>query len=812
MSSLSLSESRRRASDLEVTAYEVHLDLNATDVFTSTTTVHFASTVGETFIEMADALSVQAFLNGETLDQAAYAEGRLTLTGLQARNELTIESRLPYVTNGDGMHTFTDPADGERYVSAYCGMDIASKVFACFDQPDLKAPVTLTVIAPEHWTVLGNGVVTLRETTDAGTHWTFATTPPISTYLFVVCAGPWHSVTFEHKGLPFGWHARRSLAAELDRQAPELTRITTDCFDHYTQVFNEPYPFDSYDQVMVPGQNWGALETPGCVTFRDEFLFRGEPSALQRQSRAMVIAHEMAHMWFGDLVTMKWWEDSWLNESFADYMGYQVAAVAAGYSDSWTACAQTRKPQGFRADALRSTHPIAEETEAVVDVDTAFGNFDMITYAKGNAVVRQLVIWLGEETFLRGVNAYLTAHRFGNADLADFLAALDSVSDRDVRGWADIWLRSTGFDTIRVERRDGVPILHRDGSRPHRFTVTAYAEDGTVTGSELVDLADEPVALPGFRDRAVIPNSGDEAFVRIQLDLASQEFVADRLGQISDPLARALLWRTVVDMTRTGRLPVEGLLKLVARHLPIEEHPLVFEGAANAIHTFVLDRLLDPAQIAEAHQVMAAACTLARHRHPVAATRVLTATTTDLDLLAGWLEDDATDLGAVLDQDQRWAVVRRLVELGADPAVIEAQAARDRSGAGALAALRCRATIPTAAAKAEAWALIYGGEPSNREFTAGNVGFWTPGQHDLVVDYLPRLLAEAPRVARDRGQAFSKVIGQTFPHMPWPLTTLESLREELAGVLASSEVPTVLAREWNDHLDEIDVTLAVRRV
>ncbi|WP_067437790.1 aminopeptidase N [Nocardioides jensenii] len=814
MTSLSLVESRQRAALLRPTSYDVRLDLTDAETFGSHSTIRFTAREpgAETFVEIADALSVRATLNGAELPSTAWSSGRITLTDLAEHNELVVEARLPYVTDGDGMHTFTDPADGERYVSAYCGMDIAKKVFACFDQPDLKAPITLEVRGEEHWTVLANGVVTFA---DAGT-WTFATTPPISTYLFVVCAGPWHSVAFEHRGLPFGWHARQSLAADLERQAGELRAITTDCFDHYTRVFEEPYPFDSYDQVMAPGQNWGALETPGCVTFRDELLFRGEPSAAQRQQRAMTIAHEMAHMWFGDLVTMKWWEDSWLNESFADYMGYQVAAEAAGFTDSWIACAQTRKPMGFRADERRSTHPVAEETEAMVDVDTAFGNFDMITYAKGNAVLRQLVAWLGTETFHAGVNAHLGAHRFGNAELDDFLAALDSVSDRDVRGWARAWLGTTGFDTIRVERVDGVPVLHREGVRPHRFTVNGYDENGALVADQLVDLADGPLALPALRDLPVVVNAGDETFARVHLDEQSNAFVDTRLGQLDDPLVRAVLWRGLVDQTRTGIRSVDELLRLVARHLPTERHPLVFEGALNAVHVFVGQRLVDPTRLPHAHDVLATTCSLARHHHRVAATRVLVETTSDRELLEHWLTDGQTDLGDPLDQDQRWAVVRRLVALGADPGIIDAESGRDNSAAGRLATLRCRATVPSPEAKAAAWSLAFDGEPSNREFTAIVSGFWTVGQHDLLASYLPRFLTEAPAIAQRHGQAFSKVVGQSFPHLPWPLEVLESARSDLAARLADSGLaagglPTVLEREWNDLLDELDVTLRVRR-
>ena len=304
--------------------------------------------------------------------------------------------------------------------------------------------------------MVANGRLVDGDRTRPGSTWRFTTTPPISTYLFTVCAGPWHSRTWEHAGLPFGWHARASLAAELDRDFDNLREVTERCFDFYTRTFDEPYPFDSYDQVMGPGHNWGAMETAGCVTFRDEYLPRNEPDAGELVDRATVIAHEMAHMWFGDLVTMKWWQDTWLNESFADFMGYHVAHEA-GVLGSWPDFSLNRKPTGYVADGRRSTHPIAEDAEHLVDVDTAFTNFDMITYAKGASVLHQLVIWLGWDTFVKGTNVYLTRHRFGNAELADYLEALDSVTDRDVRGWAESYLRTTGFDTIRVTREGDVP-------------------------------------------------------------------------------------------------------------------------------------------------------------------------------------------------------------------------------------------------------------------------------------------------------------------------------------------------------------------
>ena len=480
--SLTLAEARARSAQVSDVSYELDLDLrdHAGETFGSTTTLRFTTTGPSTFVELTDARDLVVTVDGRRVE-AAYDGRRIALEGLPVGVpvEVRVEAQVPYVSDGDGMHRMTDPVDGETYVSAYLSLDIAQRVFACFDQPDIKATMAVAVAADPRWQVIGNG----RATSGEDGRWVFATTPRLCPSLFVVCAGPWHSVTWEHAGLPFGWHARASLAAELDRDADELRRTTVDCFDHYATLFDEPYPFDSYDQLFGPGHNWGAMETPGCVTYRDELLPRGRVTDDQRSRRATVIAHEMAHMWFGNLVTMRWWEDTWLNESFADYMGYRVAAEGAGFGGTLVVHEAVRKPAAYVADERRSTHPVAPAPQDVPDVDAAFTNFDAISYAKGNSCLRQLVTWLGDEDFLAGVNAHLTRHRFGNATLDDLVEALDAASPRDVRGWAEVWLRRSGFDTVVVRRRDdGVPVLVREGVRPHRFSVSALDADGGARG------------------------------------------------------------------------------------------------------------------------------------------------------------------------------------------------------------------------------------------------------------------------------------------------------------------------------------------
>ena len=801
---LQLTEARDRAALVSDVRTEVHLDLTSTEDYLVEAIIAFACARpgASTFLELSGGTEV-------TLDgrPAPYDGTRIALTDLAAHNEVRVRARMPYVTDGDGMTVTVDPADGERYVCGFTAMDIAQKVLPCFDQPDLKSTFTVAVTAPSHWTVLANGRQAGSTASGDTTRWTFATTPPVATYLFFVAGGPWVSETWtepyapaEDGELRFGWHARASQERELRRDAAELRRITSTCFRWYTDAFDAPYPFADYQQVFTPGLNWGAMEFPGCVAFRDEFLVPGTPTALQRERLASVIAHEMAHMWFGDLVTMRWWEDTWLNESFADFMGYHVSAQAAGYDDAWPSVALTRKPTGYRADRRRSTHPVAEDAERVPDPDTAFANFDMITYAKGNALLRQLGTWLGPD-FLAGVNRHLTTHAFGNADLAQFLDSLDAATDRDVRGWADAWLRSTGFDTIEVTRTDdGTPVLHRHGTRPHRFTVAAYDDQLVRTQTRVVDLADEPVELSGWAEWTVVPNAEDETFAALRLDERSAEALAAGLSKVAEPLTRATLWWSLLDRVEGRELDLEALALLLRAHLGGERHPVVLEAVLGA--TLRIARLQAtpeslPALLGAVGDVARAALAGGDPLLAPAAQRALAGTTDNEDLLTGWLADDATD------QEVRWVAVRRLVELGV-VGPLGAEEQRDRTVAGRLAALTARAAVPTAAGKAQAWDLLTSGKLANHEFTAVATGFWGWEQAELCAPYLERAVGDLLALARRSGQAMGQIIGRAVPMLPLPDADRRAYRDRLATALTGDDLPTVLARQWNDALDDID--------
>ncbi|SDD49380.1 aminopeptidase N [Auraticoccus monumenti] len=794
---LSLPEARDRAALIEDVSYEITLDLTDRAAFRSTTTVRFGchEPGASTFLELADALDVT--VSGSTRP-TVWADGRIALTDLQATNEVTVDARLPYVTDGAGMHTFTDPADDHTYVSAYTGMDLSQRVFACFDQNDLKAPVSLTVLAPEGWTVLANGRLAAQQ----DGRWEFAPTPPIPIPMFVVCAGPWHSRTWDFHGLPFGWHARASLAEVLDRELPELQRVTEACFEHYGRTFTEPFAFDSYDQVFAPGQNWGALESPGCVTYRDELL-PPAPTETERRTRAMVIAHEMAHMWFGNLVTMRWWEDTWLQESFADYMGYQVAEAAAGVADARADFTIRAKRNALLADERRSTHPVAALSEEVPDVDTALGNFDAISYAKGNACLQQLVTWLGEDTFLAGTDAYLSRHAFANTELTDFVDALDAVTDRDVRGWVESWLRTTGFDTIRVRRGPDGPELVREGTRRHRLAVTAYDQDLTPLRTEVVDLGDDPVPVPD--GAAVVPDSGSHTFARLRMDARSWEVLTRGLSALPEPAARAVVWNTAFDLVRCGEARGEDYLDLLAAHLPAEPRATFVEAIVQTALDVVVPSHLPAGAATPALARVADACARGLAAGPSAEVaayllRGLARSTDDAALLHGWLDDGRTSTGVPLDPTLRWLATTRLAQLGAlDTDGVAAQQRLDPSMTGTLGAARARAAIPTAAAKEAAWrSLTTDPDVSNRVFEATAAGFWDPEHLDLVLPYVGRYVEVVPTLAGARGATFGRTVAAAFPSVPLTDEHLAAFDRALAG-----DLPTVVRRTWQDRLDDL---------
>ena len=829
MTALTYGEAQARSRLLDVRGYRVELDVTRGDeVFGSVTAVRFGCRVpgAGSFIELQPARLRRAVLNGRDLDPAALTGNRLPLADLRDDNDLRVEADMPYSRTGAGLHRFTDPADGQTYLALHGGLDHAQRVFAAFDQPDLKAPIAAAVTAPRNWTVIGNGLA--RPAGDG--RWELAASPPISTYLFTLVAGPYVSIGTEHRGVPFGLHARQSLAAPLRRDAAEIFGITLACYDRYREIFAEPYPYDSYDQAFVPELESGAMENPGCVTFRDDFLSPSAVTRAERQIRGVVIAHEMAHMWFGDLVTMRWWNDVWLSESFAEYMGFQVLADATAFTGTWTAFSLVRKTRGYDADQRASAHPVAPEPPEVPDADAARAGYDDISYAKGASALRQLVAWLGWPAFLAGINDYFARYRFGCATLADLLDCLGRASGADVAGWAGSWLRSAGVDTLTVSRPEPpgrAGRLGHAGGRPHRVWVGVYDDGpGDLTLRDrvpvLVPAGAPAVVLPAAAGRPgpalLLPNDGDFSYCKIRLDPASQNVLADSLGRLPDPLSRAVAWNGVRDLVRDGELAPRQYIALAVRHLPAETDGSIAGHVIGYGRETVADSYLPPGLRGAALADLASLGRDLLSAHPagddemrLVAARGLAdsaAEPDDISALRSWLAAGRVPGGPDLDPRLRWQILLRLAVLGAaSRAEIEHDADRDGTAAGQLGAARCRAALPGRDAKQAAWAAMQSGTLSGYELAATAQGFW---QADLLAGYLPRYFAAlagaAAAGAADLARTWCR---HGFPHYAADAATVRAGEQCLeTGVLAQGSGS--LRRLLADQVEDLRRAAAVR--
>ncbi|MFE4305776.1 aminopeptidase N [Streptomyces sp. NPDC056891] len=825
MSVLTRDEAQTRAQLLDVQHYSVDLDLTTGDeTFGSTSLIRFtARTAGDTFVELKPETLHSALLDDEPLDVGALDGNRLPLRLSEGEHVLRISTTMRYSRTGEGMHRFADPSDGESYVYTQLFMEDVQRVFAAFDQPDLKAVFEMAVTAPEGWTVLANGIT--EQQPDG--RWRSAATPPLSTYFVCVAAGPWHSVRTEHAGLPFGIHCRRSLAAHLDADADEILAVTKACYDRFHEKFDEPYPFDSYDQAFVPEFNAGAMENPGLVTFRDEFVFRSAVTVTERQTRAMVIAHEMAHMWFGDLVTLRWWDDIWLNESFAEYMGYQTVNEACSdlFPDTWVDFGVTRKAWGYEADQRPSTHPVAPDPEAVPDTASALLNFDGISYAKGASALRQLVTWLGEKDFLAGINIHFKRHKFGNATLADFIDNLAAATDRDVHAWAEQWLRTTGVDTLTPALTgEGLRwklTIDREGSRPHRVAVGLYDRDpsGELVLRERRELdvpQAEPAELTGPRPALVVLNDQDLTYTKLRFDEASEESALRGISRIPDALTRAVIWNAMRDMVRDGDLLPADYLDVALAHLTEETELALVQGVLGFARTQIADRYLAeeerPAALSTIRQIARALLRRTEDGEApglrLTAVRALIDSATTPDQITSWLDEGTVHGGPELDPELRWRILARLAVLGAtDEPTIAAELERDPSATGQEGAARCRAALPTAEAKAAAWSALFDTDDlSNYLFTATAQGFWQPEQAELVREYVPRFYPAAIALAARRGAAMAEAAGRyAFPSYAIDRESLALGERHL-----TDEMIPALHRKLVDQLDDLDRALKTR--
>jgi aminopeptidase N len=844
MLSLTRDEAVARAALIAVDSYEIELDLSGArdeDLFDSRAVVRFRcqSPGRATFVELKPSELVSGALNGEPLDPATLSGNRLALPARHGENELVVHARMAYSNTGEGLHRFTDPEDGETYLYAQTFLDEAQRVFACFDQPDLKAPVTLTVSAPPGWAVAGNGPG--EELADG--RWRFTASQPLATYFVSVIAGPYHVRRDSHDGIPLAVYCRRSLAPHLDRDVEEIFAITRVAFDRYHELFGVRYPFDKFDQAFVPEFNEGAMENAGLVVLRDDYLFRSAVADDERESRALVIVHELAHMWFGDLVTMRWWDDLWLNESFAEYLAFRVVAEVTRFTNAWTGFAVGRKGWGYAADQRPSTHPVAPES--IADSAMALLNFDGISYAKGASVLRQLAVWLGDEPFLAGLRAHMRTNAYGNASLDDLLSALAAASGRDLTHWAEVWLRRAQVNTLRPEiaigadgRYTSVTVVQTAPAdhptlRPQRIGVGVYS-GGTCRERVVVDL--DPDASGG---RTAVPqlagveagdllllNDGDLGYAKIRFDDASRRSLPRILPALSDSLPRALIWAAAADAVRDAEMRASEFLDLFVAGVAAEAEVTVLRdvvrfATARTVdalfpQTGVVVRYLPPDRVDLAQATVATTCRAGLAASDPADSRrlvlargyVAAAGGGDVPRLREWLADPSV-ADVEIDAEMRWAILVRLAALDAiDEDDIAAEQARDQSASGAEHAARCRSARPDPEAKAAAWRTIMEDESlSNRLAIATAEGFWQPGQLDLLESYVERYFAEIPAVANRRTQSMvSYIASATFPRYSVCAGTV-AWAEEL---IASASIDPTLRRIAVDCTDELRRAVAGR--
>ena len=809
-----------RAALLDVDSYTVDLDLTdgagkpGEGTFRSTTTVRFSChrPGASSWIDLVAAEIRAATLNGAALDVAGYDEANgIALPDLAAENEVIIEADGRYMNTGEGLHRFADPVDGGVYLYTQFETADAKRMYACFDQPDLKAVHRIRVVAPAGWVVVSNGPCQhIEDVAGGAVRHVFADSARISPYIVALVAGPYASWTDEYVDaeatIPLGIYCRASLAEHMD--AERLFTETKQGFGFYHRAFGVRYPFEKYDQCFVPEFNAGAMENASCVTLLEDYVFRSRVTRFLYERRCETVLHEMAHMWFGDLVTMRWWDDLWLNESFATWASVLCQSQATEYTGAWTTFATVEKAWAYRQDQLPSTHPIACE---IPDVQAVEVNFDGITYAKGASVLKQLVAYVGLEPFLAGLRDYFEAHKWGNATFDDLLSSLEKASGRDLSDWGAQWLRTTGLNLLRPSfevAADGTFTsfeVVQGGARPgagelrtHRVAVGVYddAADGDAAGKLVrthrveVDVTGERTAVEALvgvpRGKLVLVNDDDLTYCALRLDPDSLATLVDRIGDIADPLPRTLCWSAAWEMTREAELKARDFVTLVAG------------GFGSETEIGVVQRLLLQAQTATASYVggnwaaergwplLTDALRFRLDTAPPGSDAQLAVVNSlagsvlpdgTLEQMKGWLAGTDVPEGLTVDTDLRWRLLQALVAHGkAGETEIDAELQRDPTAAGNRQAERARSLVPTPEAKARAWdRAVHDDELPNAVNEAIIGGFSHPAQRHLLGEYVEKYFAEVADVwARRTSERAQSVVLGLFPSWAVERSTVEA--------------------------------------
>ncbi|MEA9986598.1 aminopeptidase N [Subtercola sp. RTI3] len=834
-------EAQQRAALISVSSYDVTLDVTqGPETFLSTTTVRFTASKGaSTFIDAITKNVRTVELNGRALDAATVSDNvRIQLDDLGDTNTLTVVADALYTNTGEGLHRFVDPVDNEVYLYSQFEVPDSRRVFAVFEQPDLKATFTFTVTAPAAWQVVSNSPTPEPISAgDGSATWSFETTPILSSYVTAIVAGPYAVVRSEltssdGRVIPLGVFSRASLSQYMD--ADYVFEKTRQGFEFYEKRFNYPYPFAKYDQLFVPEFNAGAMENAGAVTFTEAYVFRSKVTDAVRERRVVTILHELAHMWFGDLVTMKWWNDLWLNESFAEYISTLATAEATEWHGAWATFASTEKSWAYRQDQLPSTHPIFA---TINDLDDVQVNFDGITYAKGASVLKQLVAWVGQEQFLAGVGQYFQKHAYSNTELKDLLTELEATSGRDLSEWSKLWLETAGVNTLRPEIEtdsDGVitsfavtqtAIEAYPTIRPHRLAIGFYnLHEGALIRNHRVELdvdgasttVDELVGLS--RPDLVLLNDDDLAYAKIRLDSLSLNTAIEHLAAIEDGLARSIVWGSVWDATRDAETRPRDFVQLVLGNVATESESTTLRTALNQL---VLTANMYVAPAAQKETTALAAdelWSLARNAAPGSDeqfqfVRFFAAVATSeetLSTVASLLSGEVALEGLEIDTDLSWDLLIALVVGGAagESEIAAAQAA-DNTASGAQSAASARASIPTAEAKAAAWAsLVDSDDASNLIVRATTAGFQRATDESLLQPYIAKYF----EVVTDLWENRSYQIAATLITGLYPSGLAgQELRDATQAWLDTDPEPAALRRLVVENLAGVDRALAAQK-
>ena len=736
-------EAAQRSEIIKVESYKIDLDVTTgAETFLVKTTIKFAGLKpgATTFIDCVGKRVISAKLNGADFDPKFDGE-TIFLPAIAADNTLEIEHEGIYSNSGEGLHRFVDPADNEVYLYTQFETGDARRMYACFDQPDQKATFTISTITPKHWAVISNyGIESSKDLDGDRKHTQFATSQVISTYVTAIVAGAYTSVHDEYKGektIPMGIYARKSFFQYVD--AANIFEVTKQGFAYFEKTFGLAYPFGKYDQIAVAEYNWGAMENVGCVTFHEDVLiFRSKVTERSYISRASTIHHEMAHMWFGDLVTMKWWQDLWLNESFAEWASYMAVSESTKYKNAWTEFNSVRKNWAYRADQLTSTHPIAVEMKDLDDVRT---NFDGISYAKGASVLQQLVAHVGRDNFIAGLRKYFAKHAYANTELSDLITELEAASGKDLTAWVATWLRTAGVNTLR-------PVITLDGDkyasvavkqevppmpvgskelRPHRLYIGLFdiAGDALLRRESIeVDIAGELTEIKELAGKKsadlLLINDHDQTYAKLRFDDRSVATMKKYLGQLDDSLARGLIWASLWDSTRDGELSASDYIEIALGALKGEKDISMITATFTQIDTAIWAYLSPKNRDAVRLSVASAAQELLDSATPGSDAQLQYArafannayTPAQFESLKAMLNGSVN--GLLMDADLRWFIFLCGVKRGVfGVADIQAEGDRDKTAHGKQYVAYAHAALPSHEAKAAAFKSITTDDLSN---------------------------------------------------------------------------------------------------